>query len=126
MGDAALSWPLVVELLELSAILGFGVGGVLLYRRSAPATLERRQKRVESTCVELGGQLDEISAQRAAWKAQGEALTTEVETYFDRIERKRASTAASASKISAGSAPVNVNSLPREQQLAWARGRLGG
>ncbi len=126
LGLAELSLPLVLEVLELVAIVALGAGAWLLHTRTAPAQLERRQKRVEGLVADFGAQLDAIISQRAAWKAQGEALVEEVSTYFDRIERKRASTAASASKVAAAAAPQNVNELPRGQQIALARRHIGG
>ncbi len=125
MGLADVSVGLVVEIFELVVIGLVGAGAWWLYTRSAPATLERRQKRVENQLVEFGTQLDAIVAQRASWKAQGEALVEEVSTYFDRIERKRASTAASASKVAAAAGPVDVTKLPRGVQIQMARQKTG-
>ncbi len=125
VGLANLSVGLVLEIVELVAILALGAGAWLLHTRTAPAALERRQKRVESQVVEFGTQVDSIVAQRATWKAQGEALVEEVETYFERIEKKRASTAASASRAAQAAAPVDVSALPRGQQIAIARRASG-
>lgn len=115
--------PLIsaLEVFELVAIAALAGCTAFLFRRSMPATLESRQKRIEAISAELSSRVVEIVDERAVWKAQGERLAEEVSGYLDQIERKRRSTAASASRIQADTEPVEVSKLPRAQQIAMAR-----
>jgi len=99
----------------------------VLWRRSLPAALERRQKRVEGEVADLTSAVDSIGRSAASWKAQGETLRQEIEDYFDRIETKRRSTAASTSRaaVLAQGAPADTASLPRAEQIARARAQVG-
>lgn len=114
----------VLEVFELVCLAGLTACTVWLVRRSLPATLETRQKRIETVVADFGAQLAAIGDERALWKVQGERLAEEVETYLGQIERKRSSIAASASRIdrapAAGQA-VKPSDLSRADQLAWAR-----
>ena len=59
-----------------------------------------------------------------ALSALRERLAEEVHGYLDQVERKRASTAASASRLKGnGPEAVNVGQLSRAEQIAWARSR---
>jgi len=115
----------VFELVVLAALAG---GTVWLVVRSLPATLEARQKHLETVVAGFSARLTEIVDERAVWKLQGERLAEEVETYLGQIERKRASTAASASRIAGtqAAAPVDVSKMPRADQLRWARQQNSG
>ena len=131
MGLAEIPIALVVSVVELCAIVAICVGTVLLWRRSAPAALEKRQRQVETSCLELGTQVEKIASQAGAWKVASETVLEEVETYFDKIERKRASTSASASRLSAlqgnaGAPGADLSKLPRAEQIRAARAMHGG
>lgn len=117
----------VLEVFELIALAILASCTVWLVVRSMPATLETRQKRIEAISAELASKVAEIIDERAAWKLQGERLAEEVSTYLDQIERKRSSTAASASRIAAAkpAAPADVSSMSRAQQIAHVRRALG-
>ncbi len=122
--------PIVAILGSIGTVwlLALTACAVLLIRRSAPAQLERRQNAVERTCSHLGTQLDDVVAQRAAWKAQGESLVEEVSGYFERIERKRASASSAASRaerLEAQRGPVDISALPRSEQIRLARAAGG-
>ena len=121
--------PLVplLEVFELVVLATLTAGTVWLMVRSMPASLEARQKRIEAISAQLASKVGEIVDERAAWRLQGERLAEEVEGYLGQIERKRASTAASASRIAGGAAPpVAVDKMPRADQLAWARRQSAG
>lgn len=120
--------PLIsmLEVFELVAISGLIGCTVYLFRASLPATLESRQKRLEAISAELSARVVEVVDERAVWKAQGERLAEEVSTYLDQIERKRRSTAASASRVTAAQEPqIKVEDLSRAEQIAHCR-RLAG
>jgi len=117
-----LDLPQLVEIFEIVAICLLVACTAWLVRRSMPATLEFRQKRIEAISAELASKVGEIVDERAVWKLQGERLAEEVEGFLGQIERKRASTAASASRIDkGGAAQVKPADLSRADQLAWAR-----
>ena len=78
MGLATLPWGLIVSTVELVAIVLIGVGTAMLWRRSSPAALEKRQKRVEMACGELSTDVEKIATQAAAWKVTSETLLEEV------------------------------------------------
>jgi len=117
----------VLEVFELVSIATLAACTVWLIVRSMPATLEARQKRIEGISAELASKVAEVEADRTLWKLQSERLATEVETYLGQIERKRASTAASASRMApAGNAkPVSIDKMSRADQIAMARQRAG-
>jgi len=121
--------PLIplLEVIELVAIFFLAAGTIWLFVRSLPAALESRQKRVEQLVAQFHTDLAQISDERALWKVQGERLAEEVEGYLGQIERKRASTAASASRISTTQAgpQIPIDKMPRADQLAWARRQAG-
>ncbi len=122
--------PLIplLEVFELVVLAALAAGTVWLVVRSLPATLEARQKHIETVVAGFSTRLTEIIDERAVWKLQGERLAEEVETYLGQIERKRASTAASASRI-AGTQPaaqVPIEKMPRSDQLKWARRQNSG
>lgn len=116
----------LVEVVELVAIVALAACTIWFWRRTTPAALERRQINVERTIAALGAEVDQTTALRATWKADVEGLAATVEDYFGRIEKKRASTAASASRaeraLAANAGGVgDVTSLSRSDQIAWAR-----
>ena len=114
--------PQIIEIFELVMIFSLAACTAWLARRSMPATLEARQRRIEAIPAEVSAKLAEIMDERALWKVQGERLAEEVHGYLDQIERKRSSTAASASRISAAQpAQVRVEDMSRAQQIAYAR-----
>lgn len=116
----------VLEVFELVAISTLAVCTVWLITRSLPATLEARQKRIEAISAELASKVAEVVEDRTLWKLQSERLATEVETYLGQIERKRASTAASASRLAPQNAkPVSIDKMSRADQIAMARQRAG-
>lgn len=115
----------ILEVFELVALVGLAACTVWLALRSFPAALQSRQKRVENIVEGLRTELAQIVDQRTAWKAQGERLAEEVSTYLDQIERKRASTAASASRLkrsqTENAEPIQPNQMSRGEQLEYAR-----
>jgi len=114
----------ILEVIELVAIASLVACTVWFARRSLPAGLLARQKRVEELVAGAHIEVEAIVQERAAWKAQGERLAEEVSTYLEQIERKRASTTAAASRIKAaqdtGAAP-DLNSMSRVDQVSYAR-----
>jgi hypothetical protein len=119
----------VLEVLEIVAIAALTACTVWLGVRSLPQALIERQKRVESAVATFRTELETITGERAAWKAQGERLAEEVSTYLEQIERKRSSTAAAASRIAgaqATAAPPDINSMSRAEQIAYCRQTMGG
>lgn len=120
--------PLIslLEVFELVALASLAACTVWLVFRSQPAALDARQKRVETISAALATKVDGIVDERAIWKVQGERLAEEVHTYLEQIERKRSSTAASASRIAgvqAAAAP-DISSMSRNEQIALARSRI--
>lgn len=118
-----LPWLEVVELVLIAALVACTV---LYWLRTSPVALERRQRHVESTVAGLGTQVDEIASQRAVWKAQGEALVEELQGYFERIERKRASAASAATRAERAleNGPQG-REMTRVEQIEDARARFG-
>ncbi len=117
-----------LEVVEVGGLVVLAACTIMLAVRSAPAQLERRCKAVERTCAALGSQVDETVALRATWKADLETIAGSEEDYFGRIEKKRASTAASASRIKRAEAVNDApapESLGRADQISWARQQLG-
>jgi hypothetical protein len=121
MALAALPWPQILAVVELIAVGLIGAGTVVLWRRSAPAALLVRVKSAENEVGLLRTAIQEISAQAAAWRVAAETVRDEVETLLDRTERKRASAAASASRMNAGAAPMDPARMSRAEQIAWGR-----
>jgi hypothetical protein len=119
----------ILDVRVIVSLLGLGACTVWLALRSQPAALTSRQKRVEDVVAGFGVELETISSERATWKVQGEKLAEEVSTYLDQIERKRASTAASASRIAAvtgKNGAEDVGSMSRQEQLNYVRSKFGG
>jgi len=110
-----------LEVFEIVSLVALAACAVWLTRRSMPARLEFRQKRIEGIVAEFDARVTEIVEAGAAQRVQFQSMAQEVETYLGQIERKRASTAASASRLSASAEPVKVENLSRADQLAWAR-----
>jgi len=121
--------PLIsaLEVFELIALASLAACTVWLLFRSYPSALDGRQKRVEAISAELASQVAAIVDERAVWKLQGERLAQEVSTYLDQIERKRSSTAASASRIKGAQleAAPDIASMTRNEQIALARRSIG-
>jgi len=119
--------PLIslLEVFELVALASLAACTLWLVVRSYPSALDGRQKRVEAISAELASKVAEIIAERAVWKLQGERLAEEVETYLGQIERKRSSTAASASRIAAVQPEVKLENMSRNEQIAMARRAMG-
>jgi len=114
----------ILEVLELVALGSLVACAVWFARRSLPAGLLARQKRVEELVAGAQVEVEAIVQERASWKAQGERLAEEVSTYLDQIERKRASTTAAASRIASakdqGRAP-DLSGMSRHDQVSYAR-----
>ena len=117
----------ILEVFELVALSFLGLGMVWLMVRSLPATLEGRQKRIEGIVSGFDTRLTEIVEAGAAQRVQFQTIAQEVETYLGQIERKRASTAASASRIAGtqNPAPVSIDKMSRAEQISMARKRMG-
>lgn len=115
----------VLEVFELVALATLAACTVWLLTRSMPVALESRQKRVEEIAAKSAASVAEIVDERAVWKAQGERLAAEVEAYLDQIERKRRSTAASASRLTTLKEPPKLETMSRAEQIALARSRAG-
>ena len=111
----------IVGFLTLGACTGW------LTLRSLPAGLEARQKRLETIVAGYKTDLAAIADERTAWRVQGERLAEEVSTLLDQVERKRSSTAASASRIKAAAEPepVSPENMSRADQILWARHMAG-
>ena len=88
-----------------------------LIARSLPQALIERQKRVETLVEQFRTEVQSIAAERAEQRVQGERLAEEISTYLEQIERKRSSTAASASRWAPASPTASALSRRR-----WARG----
>jgi len=120
----------LLEVFELVVLASLVACTLWLARRSLPAGVLLRQKRVEELVAGCTVEVEAIVQERAVWKVQGERLAEEVSGYLDQIDRKRASTTAAASRMkSAGEANAarpNIGALSRTDQIAYARQHFGG
>ena len=96
--------------------------------RSLPQALIERQKRIEAVVEQFRTEVQSIAAERAEQRVAGERLAEEVSTYLEQIERKRSSTAASASRIAGvqNQQPPNLATLSRSDQIDYMRRNSGG
>jgi len=123
--------PLIplLEVFELVILASLVACTVWLARRSLPAGVLLRQKRVEELVAGCTVEVEAIVQERAVWKVQGERLAEEVSGYLDQIDRKRASTTAAASRMKsaqeATNGPVDFGSMSRTDQVSYARKHFG-
>jgi len=124
--DASLLTLLDIVVLMLLASLGACTWWLVV--RSLPQALIERQKRVETLVEQFRTEVQSIGAERAEQRVQGERLAEEVSTYLEQIERKRSSTAASASRIAGvqNQRPPDLASMTRADQIAHLRRMSGG
>jgi len=114
------------QVLELVAFSSLAACAVWFARRSLPAALIERQKRIEAVVERFRTDLEAVVAQRTEQKLQGERLAEEVSTYLDQIERKRSSPTAAASRIAAKMPqPINVGAMSRHEQIEYLRRQTG-
>ena len=119
----------LLEVIELVVLASLVACTVWLARRSLPAGVLLRQKRVEELVAGCTIEVEAIVQERAVWKVQGERLAEEVSGYLDQIDRKRASTTAAASRMKSASEanarPTNLAAMSRTDQIAYARSHFG-
>ncbi len=118
----------VLDVAVLVTLVSLVASTAWLAVRSVPAGLLARQKRVEEIAAGVQVQVEEITSDRATWKAQGERLAEEVSGYLDQIERKRASTTAAASRLKGlkdANGGLKVEEMSRAQQIARCRQLAG-
>ena len=104
------------------------VAALILARRSLPRILKIRIDAVEAACAESIKTLQEIEAQVGSWRTGLEGLIEENETAFQRAERKRASAAATVSRLdprneTAGELPAAASRNDRIAMIRRADGR---
>ena len=119
----------VAEVVILVSLASLTACTVWLAVRSLPQALIERQKRVEAIVEQFRTEVQSIGAERAEQRVQGERLAEEVSTYLDQIERKRSSTAASASRLAAVQTQFqqpDIASLSRADQIDHMRRNSGG
>jgi len=115
------------EVVEIGVLASLVACNTWLVVRSLPAALIERQKRVEGVVEAFRTEVQTITAQGAEQRVAGERLAQEVSTYLDQIERKRSSTAASASRMASAQPPaINVAQMSRADQIAYLRRSNGG
>lgn len=117
-----------LDVLVLVSIASLLVCNGWLLRRSLPQLLIERQKRIEADIEGFRTEVQSIAAERAEQRVQGERLAEEVSTYLEQIERKRSSTAASASRIAGvqRQQPPDLANMTRADQIAHLRRMSGG
>jgi len=95
-----------------------------LASRSAPDELVRHVGALRVEVKECRGEMDEYKARVVSWRAELEAVLESVETVLSQVERKRRSTAASASKIAQADGPdQNVMTMDHNELEKLARER---
>ena len=107
-------------------VLATGLAGLCLLavRRSLPQEILNRCAEVEAQCVAVLDAQERAAARMVTWREDVEGLFEAVESTLNRVERKRRSAAASASKIAQGHGQGNgedVLTLSRDQLVARAR-----
>lgn len=75
------------------------VAAVVLGRLSLPQLLKRRVEGIESKVLDCVKGMEEFAAENAASRAAVEGLIEEARNQFERAERKRASAAATLSRL---------------------------
>jgi len=94
----------------LLGAIALGVGGLALARTLASRSSASLVKR-----------LDEVEARSSLWKTTAEELIERGEDVFSRVERKRASAAASASRAEAAREGAVPEEPPQPRSRAHAR-----
>ena len=102
-----------------------------LARRSLPKALEIILSRAKADSLTALAKVEEIEAQVKVWRTELEGLIEEAENQFGRVERKRASAAAAASRLEAraGGNGASTGEPPpgasREERMRWVRSLAG-
>ena len=102
----------------------FSLASWRLASRSAPEELIRAVGALRVEVHECRGEMDEYKSRIVSWRAELEAVLESVETVLSQVERKRRSTAASASKLQQQADPADPMQMDHRQleQLARERG----
>lgn len=118
LGSAGLALLLVCTVLNCAA-------AVFLARLSLPRRLKIRLDDIEQASADSIKAVGEIGGQVASWRAGLEGLIDEAGNQFDRAERKRASAAATVSRMGAGNGPMATGEpgpeASRSERIAWIR-----
>lgn len=102
------------------------VAAVVLARLSLPRRLQSRVEAVEERTRTQDKQLAEFAAQSAAWESTLRGLVDEAEDAFARTERKRASAAATLSRLDQRQGGNGAQLMTREAIIAAARAKDSG
>jgi len=106
----------------------YAIAAWRLASRSAPEELVKHVGALRVEVQQCRGEMDEYRARVVSWRAELEAVLESVETVLSQVERKRRSTAASASKIAAqdgnGVDPVLEMDHAQLEKLARERGLM--
>ena len=86
-----------LALLVTCAVLNV-VAALVLARKSLPRALKIELDVAKAECAEAVARVRAIEAQVSSWRAEIEGLIEESANQFERVERKRASAAAAASR----------------------------
>ena len=92
--------------------------------RSAPEQLVREVGQLRAEAAGVRGEVQEIQARLTSWRIEIENVLESVEGTLELVERKRRSTAASASKIDNGAGQVDQMDTYQLEQLARGKGLL--
>lgn len=101
------------------------LASLLLARKSLPMRLQTRIEAIEDAVATGLLQISKIEAQVSTWKAELEGLIEESGNQFERLERKRASAAAAASRADRRAGNGSEGRMPdgasRDERLKWIR-----
>lgn len=113
MGGEILAYvnPLIFGVLLICTALNV-LAAVLLGRRSLPQRLQIKLDVIEAKVAACAAGVDEFAQQNAISRATLGGLIEEAEGVFGKIERKRASVAATTSRLEAASAQVDEHGIP--------------
>lgn len=106
----------------------FSVASLRTAQRSVPEEMVKHIGALRVEVAACSGHMDEYAAKIVGWRAHMEAVLEDVENVLESVERKRRSTAASASKIDRQQAPDDAMSMNMRdlEQLARQRGLMNG
>lgn len=109
----------------VSLLLSAGLLVVVLTRFS-PLSVKEAAQRANGAAEDARARVERIELRMAAWKEELDSFMQAVEDTQARTstQRKRAETA--AAKLGGGpqAAPEPTGGMPRDEQIAWAQGRL--
>ena len=122
--DLAITIAAVAGLCTAAVAALYSLAAWRLASRSAPEELVKHVGALRVEVHECRGEMDEYKARIVSWRAELEAVLESVETVLSQVERKRRSTAASASKISGdGTLDQNPMTMDHSQLEKLARER---